>query len=284
MDSQDLFQHSKKIDKKITGEARLIGLIDSIPFSPLVYGFGLNSFKHELKVSYSNLKGNAHKLREGEIEIALISSLDYALKKESWQIVPDLCLTSPEKIKHVQLFFKKGLKDIRTIAIDEEATSESILLKILMREKYMLSPDYISMSANIDEMFSKAEAVLIVGEKALEYYQTYRSRLDLNEEWLDMTGLPFVYAFWAGRELTITSDDLKAIRFSYELGEKNLEKISKEFASKHEENWVYYHDYLTKNLSFTFSDREKEGLNEFYNYAFFYGYTEFIPDLQFYKI
>ena len=118
----------------------------------------------------------------------------------------------------------------------------------------------------------------------MDYYRSYRSRLDLNEEWQDMTGLPFVYAFWAGREFTITSNDLKLIRFSYELGEKNLEKISKDFASKHKENWVFYHDYLTKNLSFTFSDREKEGLNEFYNYAFFYGYTKFIPDLHFYKI
>ena len=259
-------------------------MIDSIPYYPLIYGFGLRSFRHAFKVSYSNLKGNAHKLREGEIEIALISSVDYALKKESWNIVPDLCLTSQEKIKHVQLFFKKGIKDIRTIAIDEEAASESILLKILMREKYTLSPEYINMTADIDEMFSKAEAALIVGEKALEYYRSHRSRLDLNEEWVDMTGLPFVYAIWAGREITITSDDVKVIRSSYELGEKNLEKISKDIAGKHDENWVFYHDYLTKNLSFTLSEREQQGLNEFYNYAFFYGFTEFIPDLHFYKM
>ena len=44
------------------------------------------------------------------------------------------------------------------------------------------------------------------------------------------------------------------------------------------------YDYLTKNLSFAFTDHEKEGLAEFFNYAFFYGYSEFIPDLHFYKI
>jgi predicted solute-binding protein len=99
-----------------------------------------------------------------------------------------------------------------------------------------------------------------------------------------MTGLPFVYGLWAGREMTVTTADVASIISSFELGKLNLEKISKEYARKHSQNWSFYHDFLTHNLSYTFSDLEKEGLNEFYNYAFFYGFTEFIPDLHFYKI
>jgi predicted solute-binding protein len=98
-----------------------------------------------------------------------------------------------------------------------------------------------------------------------------------------MTGLPFVYAFWAGRELTITTNDLNVIQSSFDLGIKNLEKISKDYAKKHQEDWAFYHDLFTQNLSYFFSDQEKDGLNEFYTYAFFYGFTEFIPDLNFYK-
>ena len=60
---------------------------------------------------------------------------------------------------------------------------------------------------------------------------------------------------------------------------KDLERPSKEI------NQIYIaallHDigmvYIPKKIS-----AKKNGLNEFYNYAFFYGFTEFIPELHFY--
>lgn len=283
MDAHDYFKKSKVAQKEKIADTKAIGLIDSLPYKPLIYGFQENMLDHGFELYHADLKTNGPMLRQGEIEMGLISPLDYALKKETWLIVPDISLTSNNKVKHVQLFFKKGLKDIRSIAVDEKAVSERVLLEILMREKFAQSPEYIPMTADIEKMFAKAEAALVVGEKALEYYNTYQSRLDLNDEWMDLTGFPFVYGFWAGRDFTITNEDLTSIKSSYLLGQKNLEQISKKYAKNHSENWVFYHEYLTKNLSFTFTDHEKDGLSEFFNYAFFYGYSEFIPDLHFYK-
>jgi chorismate dehydratase len=283
MDTQDLFKPSKQQNVKSTHQERLIGLTNSLIYLPLIYGIDHNLVKHDFGISYGDIVENAIKLREGEIELGIISSLEYALKKETWQIVPDLCISSPQKIKHVQLFFKKGLKDIRKVAIDKNATNEAILLKIVMREKFLMTPEYTILESDLENMLSKAEAALIVGDQALNYYGAYPNRLDLNDEWMDFTGLPFVYAFWAGREITITTDDLKMLHASYHLGINNLENISKDYAKNHQENWTFYHDFFTQNLSYTFSDLEKDGLNEFYNYAFFYGFTEFIPELHFYK-
>ena len=284
MDAQDLFNTSKEGKSINPQHDRLIGLSDSLTYLPLIYGLKHQLIHHDFLVRFGSLFENAIKLREGEIEIGLISSLDYALKKETWQIVPDLCISSPRKIKDVQLFFKKGLKDIRTVAVDKNAASEITLLKILMREKFLISPDYIEREPDLDRMLLDAEAALIVGDQALNYYTVNPNRLDLNDEWMDLTGLPMVYAFWAGREITVTPDDIKILHTSFNLGSNNLEKISKDYASKHQENWVFYHDFLTQNISYSFSDLEKEGLNEFYNYAFFYGFTEFVPDLHFYKL
>jgi len=282
MNTQKLFKPQKK-NIKITDQEKFIGLTDSLVYLPLIYGIYHNLIKHDFSIILGNIIDNANKLREGEIELGLVSSLDYALKKETWLIVPDLCVSSTQKIKHAQLFFKKGLQNIRKIALDKNAASESILLKILMREKFLITPDYIEMEPDLDIMLRNTDAALIVGDQALNYTVTNQNRLDLNEEWIDLTGLPFVYAFWAGREFTITLNDIKFLDTSFRLGINNLEKISKDYAKTHMENWVFYHDYLTQNLSYSFSDQEKDGLNEFYNYAFFYGFTEFIPDLHFYK-
>jgi len=284
MDAQDLLKPSKKEKITLSTPGRLIGLTESLEYLPLIYGIQHKLVEHDFGITFGSIVENAIKLREGEIELGIISSLDYALKKETWHIVPNLCISSIDKIKHVQLFFKKDLKDIRKVAIDKNAASEVTLLKILMREKFLMSPDFIEMEPDLDKMLLSAEAALIVGDSALNYYRTHRNRLDLNEEWLDLTGLPFVYSFWAGREITITSNDINAVQSSFDLGIKNLEKISKDYAENHQENWVFYHDFISQNISYSFSDQEEAGLNEFYNYAFFYGFTEFIPDLHFYKL
>ena len=267
MEPRELFHRPTRKASGTNKEKKLLGIDPSLAFTPLTYGLITNAFPHNFLIKSDSLKGNTAALREGELEISLISSLAYALKKETWRIVPEICLASAGKVGHVQLFFKKGLKDIRTVAVDSSAASEETLLRILMREKFFQSPDYIYMTADLP---------------AMPYAGRYTSRLDLNEEWVDLTGLPFVYAFWAGREFTVSADDLKNVHTSYEIGKLNLETIARNVSEAGTHTWAFYHDYLTKNLTYNFSDEEKEGLLEFYQYAFFYGYTEFIPDLHFY--
>jgi chorismate dehydratase len=259
-----------------------VSIIDALEFQPLIYGLKGNLIDHNLKLMQSTPNNSAKRLREGEVELALIPSLEYARKKEIWNIIPDICISCSGVIKNRQLFFKKGLKDIKTVAVDSNAEMSWILLKILMKEKFMMNPEFVKMDPDIDKMFSRAEAALLVGDNALRYIPRYKSRLDLNEEWEDLTGLPFVYAFWAGREFTIHDKDVSTIINSFELGKRNIEKISKEYAKSHSEEWPVYHDILTKNTQYIFSDSEQDGLSEYFNYAFFFGFIEYLPDLKFF--
>jgi len=260
-----------------------IGIIDALEYLPLIYGLKNDMVEHDFELIHSSAAKSAEQLREGELELALIQSIDYAQKKETWKIIPEICIACNISVKNIQLFFKRDLKQIKKIAVDKNANTAKILLKILMKEKFMMSPEYIEMNPDVIQMLSKADAALIVGNEALDIYQKNRNRIDLNEEWVDMTGLPFVYSFWAGREFTISKNETLQIRKSYELGIRNLEEISKKFAHNHSESWGFYHDFLTKNINYHFSEQEKEGLMEFYNYAFFFSFVDFIPDLHFYS-
>jgi chorismate dehydratase len=261
-----------------------ISMIDRLEFQPLLYGIKNKLIKHPFELMITDPAGSGRCLRDGEVELGLIPSVEYARTKETWNIIPGISLACSGSVINVQLFFKKGLKDLKKIAVDHQAASSAVLLKILMREKYMMSPDYEEMPGVLEQMLNRADAALITGDEALKYYHQHRSRLDLNEEWVDLTGLPFTYSFWAGREFTVTGDDTRIIRKSFELGVRNTERISKDYAGSQGTDWVFYHDFLTKNISYNFDEREKEGLLEFYNYAFFFGYTEFIPDLHFYPL
>jgi chorismate dehydratase len=266
-----------------TGNRRL-SLIDSLEFQPLVYGLKNRLGAGNFELVYSDPLEPARHLRDGEVELGLIPSIDYARTKEVWNIVPDISISSSNSILNVQLFFKKGLKELKTVALNDQAGSAAFLLKILMQEKFMMNPEYLLMPVDLEQMLNRADAALVTGDRALDLYHQNQNRLDLNEEWFDLTGLPFVYSFWAGREFTITPDDLRILVKSFEVGKRNLENICKEHAISHDSGWAFYHDFLTKNVSYAFGEHEKAGLLEFYNYAFFFGFIDFIPDLHFYKL
>ena len=272
----------KKSETKDVSE-KGICVTDSLENKPLIYGLLNQKLKHNFSIKSTKPNDTARILLEGETELGLIPSIEYANKKESLRIIPDICISSIGRVNNVQLFFKKGLKEIETIAVDTCAVTEKILLQILMQEKFTTSPAYIQMEPNLKLMLSKADAALITGDQALEYCQNKKNCIDLNEEWVDLTGLPMVYSFWAGREFTINKDDISIIKNSYELGRQNIDQIAKDFSKEHGGEWPFYHDFLTKNINYSFSNKAQEGLKEFYNYAFFYGYAEYIPDLYFYE-
>lgn len=89
--------------------------------------------------------------------------------------------------------------------------------------------------------------------------------------------------FWAGHDLSLTGEEVEILQKSYEIGGQNIEKISREYAVGKPQDWIFYRDYLTQNIVYKFSEDEKEGLMEFYHYAFYLGLIEHIPELHFYE-
>jgi chorismate dehydratase len=251
-------------------------------YRPMTYGLEQKQFQHHFTKAYGNESQAAYKLKEGEVDLSIISAIDYAQKKESWRIVPEIAVAFKENSNILLLFFRKDLKEINTVAVDPSAATAIVLLKIILQEKYNFAPEYIPMQPDIDRMLSQADAALLVGNTAL--CERRVNRLDLSEEWLDLTGLPFVYGFWAGLDVAAGRAEIALIKKSFELGMKNLTTIAKTFAKQYNDNWGYYHDILTTNIYYRLNEIEKQSLREFYNYAFYYGYSDFIPDLLFFEV
>jgi len=283
MKQEELFKHPLK--EKISSNQpakKAININENLECLPLFYALQKNLIKHNFDLICTSFCDSSRILRDGIVELSVIPSIEYARKKETWQIVPGICISSFSMLQNAELFFKKGLKEIKSIAVDTNACTSLILLKILMREKYHIEPEYKKMQADLDIMLNKTDAALLVGNNVYSYYHENRNRMNLTEEWVDFTGLPFVHSFWAGRDFTVSSFDVKDIKLSFKIGMQNLETIAKEFAGNKKESWVFYHDILSKNINYKFSEKAKDGLLEFYNYAFYFGFTEFIPELHFY--
>ena len=70
-----------------------------------------------------------------------------------------------------------------------------------MQEKYEIAPEFVSVNDSLVDKLNQVDAALLSGNEAFDVQQSDKMFMDLGDEWFDLTGLPFVYAFWAVHEM-----------------------------------------------------------------------------------
>src|SRR5881398_817236 len=129
------------------------------------------------------------KLIAREIDVAPISSIEYARHAGSLRLLPRLCVSSDGAVESIQLISRTPLERIRTVAVTPESATSVVLTRVLF-------PD-----AEQVPLGEEAEAKLLIGDAALKSaFEDPTPHHDLGRLWLERTGLPMVFALWACRE------------------------------------------------------------------------------------
>ena len=106
-------------------------------------------------------------------------------------------------------------------------------------------------------------------------------KIDLGEAWTQATGLPFVYAFWAGRPEALTADDVRALQAARDAGVADPERVAREYFDDPALHSIGA-EYLRDNIKYDFGAAERAGLEMFYRYAAELGLVPASPGLRFY--
>jgi chorismate dehydratase len=135
-------------------------------------------------------------------------------------------------------------------------------------------------------MLATHDAALLIGDPALKVDRSQYKTWDLAEEWIQFTGKPFVFAFWAVTQSAAKepSLDLAAIfQQSRDRGliPANLAEISRIWAPKLGLSEPAVRDYLSTNIHYYLDEDCLDGLRLFYRYAYECGVLPRIPDLHF---
>lgn len=91
--------------------------------------------------------------------------------------------------------------------------------------------------------------------------------IDLGEVWTRMTGLPFVYAFWAGRAEALTHDDVLVLQQARDAGVERIDEISRQYSPGAPARQEAGARYLRDNIKYHLGPEERAGLELFYRYA-----------------
>src|SRR2546421_9096560 len=122
----------------------------------------------------------------GELDVAPISSIEYARNADGLRLLPRLCVASEGAVDSIQLVTRVPLEQVRTVAVTPESATSVVLMKVLLPEA-----EHVPLGED-------ADAMLLIGDAALKSaFEDPTPHYDLGRLWLERTGLPMVFAVWA---------------------------------------------------------------------------------------
>jgi len=257
-----------------------LGAVDYLNARPLVYGLELQSGLFGLRFDVPSKC--AALLHEGSIDVGMIPSIEY-LRGPGYRIVPGLGIISDGPVKSVALFSTKPVDQIRTIAADTSSRTSNGLLRVLCVERFGIEPAFEPMPPDLPAMLRRCDGALLIGDPALflDHEAAGILSVDLGEEWTGLTGLPFVWAFWAGRPEALTGRHLEALTVARDRGVAASDEIATAYCGPGRTQRG--RAYLRENIKYMLGEREEAGLQKFYELAEKHGVVDRAAAPAFYR-
>jgi len=207
----------------------------------------------------------------GEIDLAPISSIEYARNADRLRILPRLCVSSEGAVDSIQLVSRTPLEQVRTVAVTPESATSVVLVKVLLPE------------AEHVPLGEPADATLLIGDAALKSaFEDPTPHYDLGRLWLERTGLPMVFAVWAAPEPLVDglAELEEALVASVRLARAEPEKLAFEASDRYGYPAGFLARYFEK-LRYRFGPRERAGLYTFLELARDVGELDEVPEFRF---
>jgi chorismate dehydratase len=252
-----------------------LGVVSYLNAEPLVYGLDREP---AVRLERDLPSRVAQRLHAGEVDLGMIPSIEYALG--DYAIVPGVAIGSRGPVRSVSLFHTGPIESVRRVALDTSSRTSVALTKVLLRERLGRDPEYVPMGPSLSDMLKSADAALLIGDPAL-YYEGELPRLDLGEEWARVTGLPFVYAFWAGPRGVVSAAEVGRLQEALRQGVASVGAIARGYDGHGPGQAARNESYLRNNIVYGLGDAEAAGLREFYRRAHALGLIPRVPELRF---
>jgi len=230
-----------------------IGCVRYLNARPLIRGWtGRVDFDHPSVL--------CHKLARGDLDVALVSSLEY-LRQPIYRIIDGISIAARGPVYSVVVAHEGPLEAISVIERDTASQTSLVLLELLLRKR-KIAPQIVRAGAHPGD---ESRAKLLIGDQAIQFRSKQGAKFeywDLAEAWHEMTGLPFVFALWLIRPEV--NNPLEIANRLREIRNENLHNIDALIAVQTDVSAAFCRKYYREHLCFDFGGKEKAGLHEFH--------------------
>lgn len=185
--------------------------------------------------------------------------------RQGLDIVPGLGIASDGPVRSILLVSKVPLREVSSLALDRSSRTSVEMARIVLAEKYGVTPTMVTMAPHIDDMLAEADACLVIGDPALRFDPAGSERFvcDLGEAWRELTGLPMVYAVWAGRAEALGTEVSAVFQESYDFGRARVAEIVGAEAAERGIGEDLATEYLTRHIVYELGARHYDGMKLF---------------------
>ncbi len=274
-----------------------ISIVEFLNTAPLVWGFTDGPLAGKYDLSFAVPSQCADALKRRDVDVAIIPSIEYQ-RIDNTVVLPGMSVSGDGEIRSLLVVSKRPIERAKRIALDTSSRATVAYVKILARDFWRISPEFVDAAPNPSEMLQNADAALIIGDPALRIaieMDALSSRAsgkstegccgcdgapdlpipgfetlyiyDVAQQWQEMTAKPSVMAVWVGRKDVITPEVVADFQASKEYGVQHVRDIAEGASVKLDLPVPELERYLTENVRFDLGDDYLAGLNLYFQKA-----------------
>jgi len=236
-----------------------VGAVSYLNTKPLLYGLQHHAISESIELIEDYPANLARALEENTIDIGLVPVAVIPKLPEA-HIISNYCIGATGPVASVSIFSQVPMESITSVYLDYQSKTSVNLARILLKKYWKQDVLLLEASSNFMDLIDGSTAAVIIGDRALEKYNSYAYRYDLAEAWINYTGKPFVFATWVANK---PIDEVFIANFNEAngIGLKNIDTVVEQLS--HKNNSYDLHTYFTKNISYTLDAAKKEGMAQF---------------------
>ncbi|HEY0868103.1 MAG TPA: menaquinone biosynthesis protein [Fimbriimonas sp.] len=238
-----------------------VGCVPYLNAKPLVRKFVDEGSASPVKVLYDVPSRLPQMLADGSAQAVMVSSIE-AIRHPGMRISGGVSISTQRDVQSVRLFSKMPIEKIRRVAFDLSSMTSNALARIVLKDGYGVEPEGASQPPVLAEMLADHDAAIMIGDNGMRARPHDLYILDLGREWRDLTGLPFVWAAWIGRDGLVPA-------LAYELaeaaryGQRHFDEVVRHAEEETGFTYEECEHYLGQIMDYRLDRRHLAGLAEF---------------------
>jgi chorismate dehydratase len=226
---------------------------------PFIYGLRHSGLLSGFELSLDVPSECARKIISTEADIGLIP-VGALPGIPDYRLVSNLCIGAVGDVKSVLLLANSALPGLKTIYLDTDSRTSVNLVQILAEQYWKINPQWKSLS-ELKGKLSPGEGMVLIGNKTFGLCSQFPFCYDLAGEWINFTGLPFVFAVWISRKqlpVDFTNSFQSALTWGVNHREESVTMAEKPHITQQE-----LVSYLKNDISYSLDEQKIKGMELF---------------------
>ncbi len=241
-----------------------VSLISYLNSKPFLYGLQNHRMPETIDLQLEIPAQTVEKLANKRADIGLVP-VGGLCDLDNYEIISNYCIGATGKVRTVVLASEVPVEKIETVLLDYQSRSSVMLCKVLAKHYWRKDFLWQNTTGNFhNHLINNNTAGVVIGDRVFDIEKRYRYCYDLSEEWLEFTGLPFVFAVWVALKKP-AADFTAEFNAALAYGVNNLKEVAQTVKGKYP--GVDINDYFTNNISYPLDEEKQKGMAKFMKLA-----------------